>query len=195
VLTSRPPRLTMSHSPSARKLPRAGLVHGLGNLDASNSICDKLGVLSVAPEEREHVRLHPHPTQRMLHQSEALAPVGVIAVQLDERLDGSGYARGLAAVAVPPGRRIAAPPTDVCGDGAAGPCSRSIGCRFGATHRRAHGSRAARRERVSPVRMRSNVYLSSSTSRRGGSAMPVLIPVGTDFAPLDPGRLAAASAL
>ena len=39
--------------------------------------------------------MHPYLTERMLHQSEALAPLGAIAVQHRERLDGSGYPRGL----------------------------------------------------------------------------------------------------
>jgi DNA-binding CsgD family transcriptional regulator len=40
--------------------------------------------------------MHPYLTERMLHQSPALAPLGAIAVQHRERLDGSGYPRGLA---------------------------------------------------------------------------------------------------
>jgi HD-GYP domain-containing protein (c-di-GMP phosphodiesterase class II) len=39
--------------------------------------------------------MHPYLTERMLHQSPALAPLGEIAVQHRERLDGSGYPRGL----------------------------------------------------------------------------------------------------
>ena len=39
--------------------------------------------------------MHPYLTERMLHQSAALAPLGAIAVQHRERLDGSGYPRGL----------------------------------------------------------------------------------------------------
>ncbi len=35
--------------------------------------------------------MYPHLTERMLHQSAALAPLGEIAVQHRERLDGSGY--------------------------------------------------------------------------------------------------------
>ena len=44
--------------------------------------------------------MHPYLTERMLHQSEALAPLGAIAVQLRERLDGSGYPRALSGVAI-----------------------------------------------------------------------------------------------
>jgi HD-GYP domain-containing protein (c-di-GMP phosphodiesterase class II) len=81
-----------------RTLRRAGLVHDLGRLGVSNSIWDKPGPLGAG--EWERVRLHPHITERMLQQSEALAPLGKIAVQHRERLDGSGYPRGLAGAAI-----------------------------------------------------------------------------------------------
>jgi len=87
-----------------RALRRAGLVHGLGRLGVSNSIWDKPGPLGAG--EWERVRLHPHLTERMLHQSPALAPLGSIAVQLRERLDGSGYPRGLSGAAISPAGRI-----------------------------------------------------------------------------------------
>ncbi len=54
-------------------LRRAGLVHGLGRLGISNAILDKRGPLGAG--EWEHVRLQPYLTDRMLRQSEALAPV------------------------------------------------------------------------------------------------------------------------
>ena len=44
--------------------------------------------------------MHPYLTERMLHQSEALAPLGAIAVQLRERLDGSGYPRAVSGAAI-----------------------------------------------------------------------------------------------
>ena len=81
-----------------RTLRRAGLVHGFGRLGVSNSIWDRSGPLGAGGWER--VRMHPYLTERMLHQSEALAPLGAIAVQLRERLDGSGYPRGLSGAAI-----------------------------------------------------------------------------------------------
>ena len=87
-----------------RTLRRAGLVHDLGRLGVSNSIWDKPGPLGAG--EWERVRLHPHITERMLHQSEALAPLGAIAVQHRERLDGSGYPRGLTGTAISRPARI-----------------------------------------------------------------------------------------
>jgi HD-GYP domain-containing protein (c-di-GMP phosphodiesterase class II) len=81
-----------------RLLRRAGLVHGLGRLGVSNAILDKRGPLGAG--EWERVRLQPYLTDRMLRQSEALAPVARIAVQHRERLDGSGYPRGLSGAGI-----------------------------------------------------------------------------------------------
>lgn len=77
---------------------RAGLVHDFGRLGVSNGIWDKRGPLTRA--ELERVRLHPYLSERMLAFSPALAPLGAIAVQHHERLDGSGYPRGLSGDAV-----------------------------------------------------------------------------------------------
>jgi HD-GYP domain-containing protein (c-di-GMP phosphodiesterase class II) len=81
-----------------RTLYRAGIVHDLGRLGISNSIWDKRGPLG--PGEWERVRLHPYLTERMLQQSAALAPLGRLAVQHRERLDGSGYPRRLSGNAI-----------------------------------------------------------------------------------------------
>ena len=90
-----------------RTLTRAGLVGGLGRLGVSNAIWDKAGPLGSG--EWERVRLHPYLTERMLRQSSALAPLGAIAVQQRERLDGSGYPRGLSGAAISqPARLIGA---------------------------------------------------------------------------------------
>ena len=87
-----------------RTLRRAGLVHDFGRLGVSNSIWDKPGPLGAG--EWERVRMHPYLTERMLHQSAALAPLGAIAVQHRERLDGSGYPRGLSGGAISRPARI-----------------------------------------------------------------------------------------
>ncbi len=88
------------HTPPAdeTQLRRAALVHGLGRLGVSNAIWDKPGPLGAG--EWERVRLQPYLTERMLCQSPTLAPLGAIAVQFRERLDGSGYPRGLTAAAI-----------------------------------------------------------------------------------------------
>jgi HD-GYP domain-containing protein (c-di-GMP phosphodiesterase class II) len=89
-----------------RTVRRAGLVHDYGRLGVSNAIWDKPGPLGAG--EWERVRVHPYVTERMLCQSEALAPLGRIAVQHRERLDGSGYPRGLVGHAISRPARIIA---------------------------------------------------------------------------------------
>jgi HD-GYP domain-containing protein (c-di-GMP phosphodiesterase class II) len=79
-------------------LRRAGLVHDLGRLGVSNAIWDKRGPLGAG--EWERVRLHPYLTERILGQSPVLAPLGALAAQHHERLDGSGYPRGLSGAAL-----------------------------------------------------------------------------------------------
>ena len=92
---------------AAKLVRRAGLVHDLGRLGVPNTIWDKKGSLSRA--ETERVRMHPYLTERTLAFSPALAPLAAIAVQHHERLDGSGYPRGLAGSALcPEGRVLAA---------------------------------------------------------------------------------------
>jgi HD-GYP domain-containing protein (c-di-GMP phosphodiesterase class II) len=83
---------------AVRTLYRAGLVHDFGRLGVSNSIWDKKGALGAG--EWERVRVYPYLTERMLRQSPALAPLALIAVQHRERLDGSGYPRGLVGNAI-----------------------------------------------------------------------------------------------
>src|SRR6266508_3683607 len=87
-------------------LRRAALVHGLGRLGVSNSIWDKRGSLGTG--EWERVRMHPYLTERMLEQSPALRFLGAVAGQVRERLDGSGYPRGLPAAALAPSARLLA---------------------------------------------------------------------------------------
>ena len=88
----------------ATMLRRAGLVHDFGRLGVSNTIWDKSGPLGAG--EWERVRLYPYLTERMLHAAESLAPLSAIAVQHRERLDGSGYPRGLSGAAISRHARI-----------------------------------------------------------------------------------------
>ena len=90
--------------PEIKTLTRAGMIHGLGRLGVSNAIWDKPGRLGAG--EWERMRMHPYFTERMLHQSASLSPIGAIAVQLRERLDGSGYPRGLSGAVIPMTARI-----------------------------------------------------------------------------------------
>jgi HD-GYP domain-containing protein (c-di-GMP phosphodiesterase class II) len=90
----------------AQELRRAGLLHDLGRLGISNTIWDKAGSLS--PAEMERVRMHPYYTLRMFSRPGRLARLAELASAHSERLDGSGYPRGLSAAALSPGARLLA---------------------------------------------------------------------------------------
>ena len=77
---------------------RAGLIHDLGRIGVSNAIWDKAGPLNDVESER--VRLHPYLTDRMLARVTALDASREIASRHHERLDGSGYPKGLTASAL-----------------------------------------------------------------------------------------------
>jgi HD-GYP domain-containing protein (c-di-GMP phosphodiesterase class II) len=91
-------------APEVAQVRRAALVHDLGRLGVPNSIWDKHGPLTRM--ELERVRMHPYLTQRMLAFTPTLAPLGAIAVQHHERLDGSGYPNGLSGDAISPAGRL-----------------------------------------------------------------------------------------
>ena len=55
--------------------------------------------------------MHPYLTERMLAQSPALVPLAAIAVAHHERLDGSGYPRGLSGAAISRSPGCWPPPT------------------------------------------------------------------------------------
>jgi HD-GYP domain-containing protein (c-di-GMP phosphodiesterase class II) len=90
----------------AAELRRAGLLHDVGRLGVSNTIWDKAGPLSET--EMERVRMHPYLTQRTFSRSPRLARLADVAAAHHERLDGSGYPRGLAGGALSPEARILA---------------------------------------------------------------------------------------
>jgi HD-GYP domain-containing protein (c-di-GMP phosphodiesterase class II) len=87
-------------------LRRAALAADLGRVGVSNAIWEKPGPLGFG--EWERVRLHPHFTERAFAQSEALASIGLLAGSHHERLDGSGYHRGLRGSTLDPTTRILA---------------------------------------------------------------------------------------
>ena len=82
-------------------------MHDLGRVGVSTAIWDKPSRLTAT--ELERVRLHPLLTDRMLVRVSALRGPRTIAARHHERLDGSGYPRGLTASALsPPDRLLAA---------------------------------------------------------------------------------------
>jgi HD-GYP domain-containing protein (c-di-GMP phosphodiesterase class II) len=71
-----------------------------------NGIWDKAGPLNAA--EWERVRLHPYYTERILIRSPLLAPLVETASLHHERLDSSGYYRGVGGASIPRAARILA---------------------------------------------------------------------------------------
>ena len=72
---------------------RAGLLHDIGMHGVPSTILDKPSALTAMESER--MRMHAYYTERVLARPVALARLGAIASLTHERLDGSGYHRGL----------------------------------------------------------------------------------------------------
>jgi HD-GYP domain-containing protein (c-di-GMP phosphodiesterase class II) len=85
---------------------RAGFVHDVGRVGVPAGIWSKPGPLT--RDELERVRLHPYYTERVFAPSGSLAPIGRLASLHHERLDGSGYHRGVRGAELTTAARILA---------------------------------------------------------------------------------------
>ncbi len=74
-------------------LRNASLLHDLGKMGVSNQILEKQGELS--EDEWRVMRLHPFYTWKILHAIPRFGELSEIAASHHEKLDGSGYFRGL----------------------------------------------------------------------------------------------------
>jgi putative nucleotidyltransferase with HDIG domain len=99
-------RLLDLDEPARATLLRAALLHDIGKLGVSSRILDKPGPLG--PSEREAVRRHPQFSTQILARVRAFQDVARIAGAHHERLDGSGYHRGLTAAQLDQPSRILA---------------------------------------------------------------------------------------
>lgn len=87
---------TMGLSAERRRwLKRGALLHDIGKLGVSNSILDKPGKLD--GEEWAAVQAHAFYTEAILSRIDAFAELARVAGAHHERLDGTGYPRGLRA--------------------------------------------------------------------------------------------------
>lgn len=94
-------------------LRRAGLLHDLGRVGVSAAIWEKTPPLGAL--ELEHVRMHPYHTERILERSSLFKPLARLAGLHHERMDGSGYYRGLNGTSLDrPARILAA--ADACAE-------------------------------------------------------------------------------
>jgi len=86
---------------------RAALVHDIGLHGVPATILDKATDLSAT--EWERVRASSYYTERVLARSPALARIGAVASLAHERMDGSGFHRGVTGSGIAmPGRVLAA---------------------------------------------------------------------------------------
>ncbi|HET6166894.1 MAG TPA: HD domain-containing phosphohydrolase, partial [Marmoricola sp.] len=85
---------------------RAGLVHDVGLHGVPSTVLDKRGPLTGA--ELERLRAGSYFTERVLARPAALARIGAVASTAHERMDGSGYHRGLSGPATPKVARVLA---------------------------------------------------------------------------------------
>ncbi|MBC3880657.1 HD-GYP domain-containing protein [Undibacterium sp. LX40W] len=76
-----------------RWLKRGALLHDVGKLGVSNSVLDKAGKLDIS--EWEEVKMHAAYTETILSRVNAFSELAKVAAAHHEKLDGTGYPRGL----------------------------------------------------------------------------------------------------
>lgn len=85
---------------------RAGFVHDIGLHGIPATTLDKAGPLGAT--EKERFRAAAYYTERVLTRPPALARIGVVASLVHERMDGSGYHRGVSGPGIPAAGRVLA---------------------------------------------------------------------------------------
>ena len=85
---------------------RAALVHDLGRVAVHPRVWLRPGPLTA--DDWEQIRLHPYHTERVLSRSSFLAPLSGSARAHHERLDSTGYHRGVAASSLSASDRLLA---------------------------------------------------------------------------------------
>lgn len=95
-----------------RAIERMGWIHDIGKISVPPGIWRKSR--SLTGSEWERVRLHPYYTERILVHSLQLSALGACAALHHERLDGSGYHRGVSANALSPAARLLAAANYYC---------------------------------------------------------------------------------
>jgi HD-GYP domain-containing protein (c-di-GMP phosphodiesterase class II) len=80
-------------SADSRLAYRAALVHDVGRFGVPGTLWGKPGPLTA--NEWERVRLHVYYVERIFNRPEPLRRIGLLAATHHERMDGSGYHRGI----------------------------------------------------------------------------------------------------
>ncbi len=85
---------------------QAALVHDVGRFGVPGSVLGKAGPLTA--NEQERVRLHVYYVERIFSRPEPLRRIGLLASTHHERMDASGYHRGIGQTMLSPGARLLA---------------------------------------------------------------------------------------
>jgi len=72
---------------------RAALVHDVGRFGVPGAVWDKAGSLTAS--DRERMRMHVYYVERIFNRPDPLRRIGLLAATHHERMDGSGYHRGV----------------------------------------------------------------------------------------------------
>jgi HD-GYP domain-containing protein (c-di-GMP phosphodiesterase class II)/DNA-binding CsgD family transcriptional regulator len=84
---------------------RAGLLHDVGLVTVPSFALNKPHE-TLTPVEWESIRLHPYHGERILSRVAVLKPVVPLVAAHHERMDGTGYYRGLVKAQIPLGARL-----------------------------------------------------------------------------------------
>lgn len=106
ALASEAARLSGLPASDVTMVHRAALLKEIGRTGISSSVWEKSGSLS--DREWERVRLHPYYVERIFAHTPVLANLGRLASLHHERMDGSGYYRGVPSTSQPLAARILA---------------------------------------------------------------------------------------
>jgi len=93
-------------APETTLVRRAALIHDLGRFGVPGSVWDKPGPLTAT--DRERMRLHVYYVERIFNRPEPLRRIGLLASTHHERMDGSGYHRGVGATMLKTAARVLA---------------------------------------------------------------------------------------
>jgi HD-GYP domain-containing protein (c-di-GMP phosphodiesterase class II) len=85
---------------------RAALIHDVGRFGVPGSVWDK--PRSLTGGDLERMRMHVYYVERIFNRPEPLRRVGLLAATHHERMDGSGYHRGLAGALLSSSARVLA---------------------------------------------------------------------------------------
>lgn len=86
---------------------RAALVHDVGRFGVPGSVWDRPGPLTSS--DRERMRMHVYYVERIFNRPEPLRRIGLLAATHHERMDGSGYHRGVGGTMLSTSARVLAP--------------------------------------------------------------------------------------